>query len=165
MYEPGACPAATARVAPTVNVWVPPELKVPVADGKLVKVVTFMLFDPLLIVTVDVGRVIAYVKDAAPATSKLAAATVPVVAGRVTPPPPPVVRLPVGSRITVPPVVADTATFPKFRSIVLVMEIGVMIVADADAVAVACANELVLNPIITAAASTTLLMFFIFYVF
>jgi hypothetical protein len=45
------------------------------------------------------------------------------------------------------------------------MEIGVMIVADADAVAVACANELVLNPIITAAASTTLLMFFIFYVF
>ena len=122
------------------------------------KVVTFMLFDPLLIVTVDVGRVIAYVKDAAPATSKLAAATVPVVAGRVTPPPPPVVRLPVGSRITVPPVVADTATLPKFRSIVLVMEIGVMIVAEADAVAVACANELVLNPIITAAASTTFLI-------
>ena len=129
-------------------------------------VVTFMLFDPLLIVTVDVGRVMAYVNDAAPATSKLAAATVPVVAGRVTPPLPPVVRLPVGSRITVPPVVADTATLPKFRSIVLVMEIGVMMVADADAVAVDWANELLLRPATAIAATAiTLLMFFIFSVF
>ena len=104
-------------------------------------------------------------KDAAPATSKLAAATVPVVAGRVTPPPPPVVREPVASSITVPPVVADTAMLPKFRSIVLVIEIGVMMVADADAVAVDWANELFEKPNTNVAATNTFAMFFILVCF
>jgi hypothetical protein len=43
---------------------------------------------------------------------------------------------------TVPPVPVCTATLPKFMSTVFVMLIGVTIVADAVAVAVACAKEL-----------------------
>ena len=78
---------------------------------------------------------------------KLAAATVPLVAGSVTPPAPPVVRVPAGAITTVPAIEAETATLPKFIYTFLTMVIGVMIVADADAVADApappgIANEL-----------------------
>ena len=66
---------------------------------------------------------------------KLAAATVPVVAGSVTPPAPPVVRVPAGASIAVPAVVADTATLPKFMSTVFTIVIGVMMLAEAAAVA------------------------------
>jgi hypothetical protein len=68
---------------------------------------------------------------------KEAAETVPVVAGRVTPPEPPVVRVPAGARTVVPESVAETATLPKFISTVLTIVIGVMMFAEAEAVAVA----------------------------
>ena len=97
---------------------------------------------------------------------KLAAATVPVVAGSVTPPAPPVVRVPAGARTAVPAVVAETATLPKFISTVLVIVIGVMMLAEADAVAVACANEAVdAQPNTTTDAAIALMMFFIFFKF
>ena len=96
---------------------------------------------------------------------KLAAATVPVVAGRVTPPAPPVVRVPPGASTTVPAVVADTATLPKFMSTVFTIVIGVMMFAEQDAVADACAKELLENPITTAAVAIALKMFFIFLFF
>ena len=92
---------------------------------------------------------------------KAAADTVPVVAGRVTPPPPPVVRVPAGASTTVPESVADTATLPKFISAVLAIEIGVMMLAEHDAVAVACANELLAKPANTTVAAMALMMFFI----
>ena len=97
---------------------------------------------------------------------KLAAATVPVVAGSVTPPAPPVVRVPAGARTAVPAVVADTATLPKFISTVLVIVMGVMMFAEAEAVAVACAKEEVevADKAITAAA-ITFAMFFILFKF
>jgi len=67
-----------------------------------------------------------------------AAATVPVTAGNVMPPVN--VLVPAGANTTVPAVPA-TATLPKFMSTVLVILIGVTMVADAVAVAVACAND------------------------
>ena len=93
---------------------------------------------------------------------KLAAETLPVVAGSVTPPAPPVVRVPAGASMAVPAMVAETATLPKFISTVFAIEIGVTIVAEDAAVAVACANELEFNPIIAAAVRSTLVKFFIF---
>ena len=97
---------------------------------------------------------------------KVAADTVPVVAGSVTPPPPPVLRVPAGARIAVPETVADTATLPKFISTVLVIVIGVMMLAEQEAVAVACAKELLEKPITaTVAIVIDLIMFFILFVF
>lgn len=69
---------------------------------------------------------------------KLAAVTVPAVAGRVTPPV--LVRVPADAeRTTVPPDVGDTAMLPKFMLVTSDMVIGVMILPVADAVAVAWA--------------------------
>ena len=96
---------------------------------------------------------------------KLAADTVPIVAGRVTPPAPPVVRVPAGARTVVPARVADTATLPKFMSTVFTIVIGVMIVAEADAVAVACAKDAVVPAMTIAAVANTLVKFFILFVF
>ena len=96
---------------------------------------------------------------------KPAADTVPVVAGRVTPPPPPVVRVPAGARTVVPDKVADTATLPKFISVVLEIDMGVMIVAEAEAVAVACAKVLLAAITATAAITSDFTMFFILVVF
>ena len=107
---------------------------------------------------------IAYVKHTAPATVKEAAATVPVADDNVTPPEPPVVRVPAAANTTVPLVDYRTAMLPKFMSVTLVIVIGVMIVADA--VADTCAKEDVADAItITAAATSTLEMFFILFVF
>jgi len=92
---------------------------------------------------------------------KVAAVTVPVVAGNVTPPAPPVVRVPAGARTAVPAIVAETATLPKFISTVLTIDIGVMIVALTAAVAVACANDELADAITTAAIAIDLKMFFI----
>ena len=91
---------------------------------------------------------------------KVAAATVPVVEGSVTPPAPPVVRVPPGARIAVPAVEAETATLPKFISTVLVILIGVMMVAEADAVAVAWANE----PVDAQPNTTTAITFAMFFI-
>ncbi len=91
---------------------------------------------------------------------KLAADTVPVVAGRVTPPAPPVVRVPAGARTAVPAIVAETATLPNCISTVLTIEIGVIMFALADAVAVACAKELSEIANATEAVMSTLKMFF-----
>jgi hypothetical protein len=93
---------------------------------------------------------------------KEAAETVPLVAGSVTPPAPPVVRVPAGARTAVPAIVAETATLPKFISTVLTIETGVMMFAEAEAVAVACAKELLEEAITTAAIAIDLKMFFIF---
>jgi hypothetical protein len=92
---------------------------------------------------------------------KEAAATVPVVEGRVTPPAPPVVRVPAGANTTVPAVAAETATLPKFKSAVLVIVIGVMMVAEAAAVAVACAKETLVPAMMMAAVANNLVKFFI----
>ena len=93
---------------------------------------------------------------------KLAAATVPMVEGSVTPPPPPVVRVPAGASTTVPATVADTATLPKFISAVLLIEMGVMMVALQAAVAEACAKEEVAKAATaTEVVTIALKMFFI----
>ena len=96
---------------------------------------------------------------------KFAAATVPVVAGSVTPPVK--VRVPAGARTTVPPDDGDTAMLPKFMLVTRAIVIGVMMFADADAVAVAWAKEEVDDaPTMIAAATSTLeMMFFILFVF
>jgi hypothetical protein len=96
---------------------------------------------------------------------KLAAATVPVVAGSVTPPV--LVRVLAGANTTVPPDVGDTAMLPKFMLVTSAIVIGVMMFADAEAVAVACAKEAVDDtPTMMAAATSTLeMMFFILFVF
>src|ERR1700744_3064585 len=96
---------------------------------------------------------------------KLAADTVPVVAGRVTPPAPPVVRVPVGVSVAVPALIADTATLPKFISTVLEIVIGVMMVAGAEAVAEACAKEALVPAMMMAAGAKNFTMFFILFVF
>ena len=92
---------------------------------------------------------------------KLAAETVPLVAGSVTPPAPPVVRVPAGARMAVPAMVAETATLPKFIFTVFTMEMGVTIVADAEAVAVACAKEELATTTNTTEVAIALIMFFI----
>ncbi len=92
---------------------------------------------------------------------KLAAATVPVVEGSVTPPAPPVVRVPAGASIAVPALVAETATLPKFMSTVLEIDIGVTIVADAEAVAEAWAKETLEPAMMIEAIASTLVKFFI----
>jgi hypothetical protein len=96
-----------------------------------------ILFAPEVIVVAKAGRVIAYVKLTWPVTVKAAAVTVPVVAGRVTPPV--VLRAFAGVRITVPSATLD-ATLPKFISVVFVIVIGETMVAVADAVADTCEN-------------------------
>jgi hypothetical protein len=67
-----------------------------------------------------------------PVTVNVAAETVPVTAGSVTPPV--AVRVPAGARTTVPAAVL-TATFPKFMLLAFTIAIGVTIVAVAVAVA------------------------------
>ena len=57
---------------------------------------------------------------------KLAADTAPVVAGKVTPPAPPVVRVPAGESMAAPGVVTDTAILPKFMSMFFMIEMGVI---------------------------------------
>jgi hypothetical protein len=96
---------------------------------------------------------------------KFAAATVPVVAGSVTPPVK--VRVLAGANTTVPPDVGDTAMLPKFMLVTRAIVIGVMMFADALAVAVACAKEEVDDaPTMIAAATSTLeMMFFILFSF
>ena len=89
---------------------------------------------------VAAGRLIAYVKDAAPVTSKVAAEVVPVVVGIVTPPAPPVDNVPDGSIITEPGAVDMTARLPKLRSVVFINDIGVIIVAVPAAATEACAK-------------------------
>ena len=91
----------------------------------------------------------------------VAAVTVPVVAGSVTPPEPPVVRVPAGASTAVPETVADTATLPKFISTVFTIEIGVMMFAEAEAVAVACAKDELAAAITITEVAIALIMFFI----
>jgi hypothetical protein len=77
------------------------------------------------------------------------------------------VRVLAGARTTVPPDVGDTAMLPKFMLVTNAMVIGVMMLADALAVAVAWAKEEVDDaPTMMAAATSTLeMMFFILFVF
>jgi hypothetical protein len=96
---------------------------------------------------------------------KSAPATVPVVEGKVTPPAPPVVRVPAGTRTTVPANDAETATLPKLISTFFTMEMGVIIVALHEAVAVAWAKELLVKAIAIAAVASTLEKLFIFVCF
>jgi hypothetical protein len=145
-------------VAPTRISWVPP-LRIPVDDGVLVKEPTVIVFDPLVRVIVP-GRVIEYVEAARPVTVNFAGATVPVVTGRVTPPV--WVREPEVGRTTVPGIVGLTATLPKFISTDLVIAIGVIIVADVDAVALTCAKEAAENP---KTATAMIINFFMFFCF
>jgi hypothetical protein len=81
------------------------------------------------------------VKPACPVTVKAAAETVPVVAGKVQPPVTVRIGARVAGRTTVPGAVL-TAMLPKFMSPALAMAIGVIIVADAVAVADTWANAL-----------------------
>ena len=92
---------------------------------------------------------------------KLAAETVPAVEGSVTPPAPPVVRVPAGARTTVPEVAAETATLPKFIPEVMLIEMGVMMVAEQEAVAVAWAKEEVAKVATTVVVTIALKKFFI----
>ena len=68
---------------------------------------------------------------------------VPETTGNVTPPV--FVRTPAGVNTTVPATLL-TATFPKFISMVFEMAIGVMIVAEAVAVAETCPKVVERNP-------------------
>ena len=132
---PSACEATRFKVAPTVNVS-EPELNVPVVAGVLVKVSTIIWSVPLVMVT-DEGNVMAYVYESEPETVKEAAVTVPVFAGKVTPPVN--VRPLAGDKTTVP-TDPSVAILPKFISVFLEILMGVTIVADTLAVAVACAK-------------------------
>jgi hypothetical protein len=136
-YVPAAWFAATFSVAPTLSVAVPP-VNVPVEGGLLVNALTVMLFPPDDTVRGEPGSEIEKVYAEAPVIVNEAAATVPVVAGRVTPPVN--VRVPAGARMTVP-AVAFTATLPKFISTVFEIVIGVTMVADVVAVAETCAKD------------------------
>ena len=69
--------------------------------------------------------------------------------------------LPAGARTAVPDTVADTATLPKFISTVLAIEIGVMMVAEAEAVAVAWAKDTLVPAMMIAAVTIALVKFFI----
>lgn len=131
MYVPATWLAATFRVPPTATVAAPEE-RVPVPEGLLVNVPTVMLCDAPSLRVMLVGRVIVNDEVPVPVTLKEAAETVPVVAGKVTPPV--LVRTPAVERTTVPAVV-PTAMFPKFMSTDLAIAIGVMMVAEALAVA------------------------------
>ena len=95
---------------------------------------------------------------------KEAEVTVPVVDGSVTPVPAVVRELEVES-ITEPLLEADTAMLPKFISTVLAIDIGVMMVAVAEAVAEACAKERLEVPRTTTAAMIAFAMFFILFCF
>jgi len=154
IYAPAGWFARTFSLAPTVRVDVP-AVRVPVPDGVLVKLSTVILFPPEEIIT-DAGRVITYVKPASPVTVKEAAVTVPVVAGRVTPPN--VERAPAGVNVTDPGFTLE-ATFPKFISDPHAIAIGVIIVAEARAVCDTWANISVENASI--AKSTTKSFFII----
>jgi hypothetical protein len=99
-----------------------------------------------VIVLAPTGRVIEYVAPGFPLTVNVAAVTVPVTAGRVTPPV--AVRVAAGASITVPGL-AFTATLPKFISLALVIEIGVTMVAVAVAVADTWAIALAVKATIT----------------
>jgi hypothetical protein len=142
VYNPAAWFTPTFNVAPTVSTCEPPE-SVPVPEGVLVNEFTDMVFPPLLIVNGVDGNVMVYVYEPSPVTVKEAAEIVPATTGNVTPPV--LVRTPAGVKITVP-ATALTATFPKFISTVFEMAIGVMIVAEAVAVADTCANVVERNP-------------------
>ena len=157
-YVPAACAAATFSVAPTVRVCVPRPARSPVVVGLLVNAVTVIVLPPE--VTVKGAPVIAivYVEPVKPVTVKDAAVTVPITAGRVTPPV--VERVPAGVSITVPPT-ALTATLPKFMLAALAIAIGVTIVAVAVAVAETCANVLTANESRRIARTNNLIVFFI----
>ena len=58
VYDPAAWDALTFKVAPTLRVWVPVPLSVPVVAGLLMKVPAVMLFAPLVRVVAVPGRVI-----------------------------------------------------------------------------------------------------------
>ena len=79
-----------------------------------------------------------YVDVPSPVTVNLAALTVPVTAGRVTPPV--FVRLLDGSIVTVPGIVELTANVPKFNSTEFEIVIGCITVADDFVVAVDCSR-------------------------
>ena len=112
---PDGCAAATFSVAPTVMSSVPPS-SVPVAEGLLLNPVTVIVLPPLVMVSAEVGSVMAKVYPSSPETVKLAVDTVPDVRGRVAPPE--VDLAPRADNITVPAVVDCTATLPKFISAV-----------------------------------------------
>jgi hypothetical protein len=115
-----------------------PPVRVPVGVGVLVKLPTVIVCDePSERVIAATGREIEKVDPERPVTVNLAAETVPVIAGRVTPPP--AVRALAGDNKTEPETVGLTATLPKFRSVILLIAIGVIIVAEVVAVAVTCA--------------------------
>lgn len=112
-----------------------PPVRVPDGVGVLVKVPTVIVCDDASVRVIGVaGREIENVDPDKPVTVNLAAETVPAIAGRVTPPP--AVRALAGDSKTVPEIVGLTATLPKLRSVILFIAIGVMIVADEEAVAV-----------------------------
>ena len=67
--------------------------------------------------------------------------------------------------VAVSATVAETATLPKFISTVLAIVIGVMMVAEAEAVAVAWAKEAVEPAMKIEAIASTLVKFFILFVF
>jgi hypothetical protein len=128
-------------------VLVPPAESVPVAPpDEFVKLPTTIVSAPaptVLVRVTDEGIDIENVELALPVTLKEAAETVPgALAGRVKPD---AERTPAAVIVTVPPL-ALLAIFPKFKSIVLVIAIGVMIVAVAVATSFTCPNELTANP-------------------
>ena len=87
----------------------------------------------------------------------VAAATVPVTTGSVTPPV--AERVLAGVRTTVPNEEL-TATFPKFMLPALTIVIGVTMVAVAVAVAETCANVPAVNPKNKINSAKTLIIFF-----
>ena len=105
----------------------------PVGVGLLVNALTVIVFPPLVSTIEGLSNEIEYVVAASPVTVNLAAETVPAISGRVTPPV--LVRVPVLASTTVPATLL-TATFPKFMSTDLDIAIGVIMVADDEAVAV-----------------------------
>ena len=144
-------------VAPTVIVCVP-AVSVPPPLGVLRNAVTVMLFAALEMVWAAVGSVMVYAYAPSPVTTKVAAVTVPEVAGSETPPV--AERMPAGVSITVPPVAVCTETFPKFISSVYEILIAVRILAVAVALAVDCVVTLYIEETDSNNASKNLFIFF-----
>lgn len=137
LYVPAAWFAPTDKVPPTERRAVPPVSVPPAATvGVLVNVFRVMSLAgvPLDKVMALAGKVIEKVMPTKPVMLKVAAETVPVEAGSVGPLVPVTVLVPAGAITTVPAAV-PAAMLPKLKFVALTMEMGVIIVADAVAVA------------------------------
>jgi hypothetical protein len=149
------------RVPPTYIACVPPT-SAPDPEGLLAGTM-LMLFPPFIIL-MEPGRVMVYALVPSPVTVNKAAWTRPVTAGRVIPPVNVRTGVAEGGKVTVPPgAVGFTAMLPKLMSRFFAMPIGVMIFAEALAVAEVWAKVVAIIP--EKRTTKTKIFFMVFIVF